>query len=72
MDLVSVPRMLLLLRGDRFAGNGVARVVNDFLMIPKVDVRDAAFHLRSPFKDVLSSTSCLTPFATFIHFAWQA
>lgn len=72
MDLVCVPRMLLSLRGDRFAGNGVTRVLNDLLMIPKVDVRDAAFHLRPPFKDVLS-ISCLTPFATtFIHFQWQA
>ena len=51
--------MTQLLPGDRFVGNGMTRVLDDFLMIPKADVDDAAFHFRPDFKGVLSTLSDL-------------
>ena len=49
--------MKQLLHGDGFVGNGMTRVPNDFLTIPKTDVDDAAFHFKPDFRGVLSTLS---------------
>lgn len=47
MDLACVAHVPQLLPANRFVRNGTTRVFNDFLMIPKADVNDAAFHFKS-------------------------
>lgn len=39
-----------LLSGDGFVGNGTTQVLNDFLMIPKADIDDAAFNFKPGFR----------------------